>query len=273
MTIQTAASPAPILGTAAMEVIGQSGAIENVWEGAVTVDDAAAPDYSLDISPATAQTIKPGGSLTYNLTLTPRNGFSGTETLKSFGTPAGTSAFSPGQLMFSGSSSAQTATLTLNTSTSAALKTYSPLITAFSGNRLHDFQGSLTLSTSSTPDFTISAAPASQTVTAGETASYAVSIGAQNGFSGTVTVSATGLPSGASANFAPASISSAGSSTMSATTSASTANGTFPLTITRTSSSLSHSGNVTLVANPVNPAPLSRLRTSLPVPRPARPLI
>lgn len=255
MTIQTTANPAPILGTAAIEVIGQSGGLENVWEGAVTVVDAAAPDYSLELSPATAQTVKPGSSVIYNLTLTPRNGFNGTVTLRSYGVPAGTGAFSPGQLTFSGSSSAQTATLTLNTSTSAAAKTYSPLITAFSATRLHDFQGSLTLSTSSTADFTISATPASQTVTSGAATSYAVSIAAQNGFSGTVTLSAAGLPSGAPASFAPASISGAGSSTLNISTSASIASGTFPLTITGASGSLSHSGNVTLVVNPVNPPP------------------
>lgn len=44
MTIQTAASPAPILGTAAIEVVGQSGAIENAWEGSLTVADTLAPD-------------------------------------------------------------------------------------------------------------------------------------------------------------------------------------------------------------------------------------
>src|SRR5262249_61675874 len=43
MTIQTTSSPAPILGTAAIEVIGQSGAIENVFEGTLTVADPAAP--------------------------------------------------------------------------------------------------------------------------------------------------------------------------------------------------------------------------------------
>src|SRR5262249_33400678 len=182
MTIQTTASPAPILATAGIEVIGQSGAIENVWEGALTVADSSAPDYSLQVSPATAQTIKPGGSVVYSLTLTPENGFRGTVTVKSFGAPAGTSTFSPGQLTFSGSSQAQTATLTLKTSTSATAKTYFPLITAFSANRLHDFQGTLTLSTSSTPDFTISVTPASQSVVACNNTSYTVTIGPHHPF-------------------------------------------------------------------------------------------
>jgi hypothetical protein len=254
MTIQTTASPAPILGTAAIEAIGQSGALENVWEGALTVADAAAPDYSLQVSPATSQTIKPGGSAVYDLTLTPTNGFSGTVTLKSFGAPAGTSTLRPGTVTFSGSS-AQTATLTLNTSTSATAKTYFPLITAFSANRLHDFQGTLTLSTSSSPDFTISTTPASQTVTAGGNTAYTVSVAAQNGFIGIVALSEGGLPSGASASFTPASISGSGSSTLNVTTTASTASGTSTLTITGTSGSLSHSANVTLVVNPVNPPP------------------
>lgn len=255
MTIQTTASPAPILGTAGIEVLGQSGALENVWEGALTVADASAPDFSLQVSPAAAQTIKPGGSIVYDMTLTPKNGFSGTVTLKSFGAPAGTSALSPGQLTFSGSSQAQTATLTLNTSASATAKTYFPLITAFSASRLHDFQGSLTLSASATPDFTISATPASQTLVAGNNTSYTVAIAAQNGFAGAVGLSAGGLPSSASASFTPASISGSGSSTLNVTTVASTATGTFTLTITGTSGSLSHSAIVTLVVNPVNPPP------------------
>ncbi len=255
MTIQTTASPAPVLGTAGIEVLGQSGAVQNVWEGAVTVADASAADYSLQVSPASSQTIKPGGSLVYDLSLTSKNGFSGTVTLKSFGAPAGTSTFSPNQLTFSGSSQTQTATLTLATSTSATSRTYFPLITAFSASRLHDFQGTLTLSTSSTPDFTISATPASQTVTAGNNTSYTVAIAAQNGFTGVVALSASGLPSGASASFTPASISGSGSSILNVTTMSSTATGTFTLTITGTSGSLSHSANVALVVNPVNPPP------------------
>jgi hypothetical protein len=253
MTIQTTASPAPILGTAGIEVIGQSGAIQNVFEGALTVADASAPDYSLQVSPSAAQTIKPGGSIVYDLTLTPKNGFSGTVTLQSFGAAAGGSTFSPGTLTFSGSSQAQTATLTLNTSTSATARNYFPLITAFSANRLHDFQGTLTLSTSSTtPDFTISATPASQTIVAGNNTSYTVSTSAQNGFTGTVALSVSGLSSGASASFNPASINGSGSSTLNVTTTASTATGTDTLAITGASGSLSHATNVTLVVNPVN---------------------
>jgi hypothetical protein len=133
------------------------------------------------------------------------------------------------------------------------------LIAAFSANRLHDFQGMLTLSTSSTPDFTISATPASQTVVVGNNTSYTVAIAAQNGFTGAVALSAGGLPSGASASFTPTSIGGSGSSVLNVTTAASAATGTFTLTLTGTSGSLSHSVNVTLVVSPVNrpPQPIS----------------
>jgi hypothetical protein len=92
-------------------------------------------------------------------------------------------------------------------------------------------------------------------VVAGNNTSYTVTVGAQNGFAGTVALGAAGLPSGATASFNPASISGAGSSTLNITTAASSAVGTFTLTLSGTSGSLSHSANVTLVVNPVNPPP------------------
>ena len=259
MTIQTSANPAPILGTAAIEVFGQSGAIENVWEGSLTVADTSAPDYALEVSPATSQTVKPGGSVVYDLTLTPRNGFTGTVTLLSFGAPPSSSVFSPAQLSFSGTSQAQTATLTLNTSSSAKAKTYFPLVTTFSSNRLHDFQGMLTLSNSGGPDFTLSAAPGSQTVAPGGTSSYTVTIGAQNGFTGTVAFSASGLPSGASASFNATSISGSGSSTLTVATASSTPPGSYTLTSTGTSGSLLHSASVVLTVSGTPPQAPSNL--------------
>src|SRR5262249_14898258 len=260
MTVQTTSSPAPILGTAAIEVIGQSGAIENVFEGALTVADSAAADYSLQVSPAGSQTIKPGGSLVPDLPVTPSNGFSGTVTLTSFGTTAGTATFNPGQLTFSGAGQSQTATLTLNTSTSATAKTYFPLITAFSANRLHDFQGTLTLGSSGgNPDFTIAVTPGTQTVVSGNSATYTVTITPQNGFTGTVWLSAAGLPAGATSSFNPTSINASGSSTLTVTTTGSTPSGNSTVSITGTSGSLSHTATVSLIVNPPPPQPPSNL--------------
>jgi poly(beta-D-mannuronate) lyase len=101
----------------------------------------------------------------------------------------------------------------------------------------------------SQPDFTISATPSSQTVQPGAGTSYTVNIGNVNGFSGTVTLSISGLPAGATASFNPASVNMIGSSTLTVSTAASTPAGSYTLTITGTSGSLVHNTTVTLVVS------------------------
>jgi hypothetical protein len=245
LTIHANTSPAPSLQTSGIEVMGRSGAYQNVWEGQITVADPTAPDYTLQVTPTAPQTIAPGSSITYNLTLTPVNAFSGTVSLASFGGVPGTATFNPATVTLSGSGS-QMATLTLATPSTATKKTYYPLISTFTANRLHDFQIGLTLSTGGTPDFTIAATPSSQSVVAGNSTTYTVSVSPQNGFTGSVSLGASGLPSGAGASFNPAAISGSGTSIATITTSSTTPAGNYTLTITGTSGSLSHPANVTL---------------------------
>lgn len=106
-------------------------------------------------------------------------------------------------------------------------------------------------------NFTLSASPSSQSVTAGSNTSYTASVSPQNGFTGTVSLSASGAPSGVTASFSPASISGgSGSSTLNVTTSSSTAAGTYTLTITGTSGSLTHTAAVSLtVTAPISCTP------------------
>jgi len=89
------------------------------------------------------------------------------------------------------------------------------------------------------PDFNLSASPASQGVARGSAATYTVTVTPLGGFNGTVSFTASGLPAGATASFS--------STTLTVTTAASTPTGSYPLTITATSDSLSHSTSVTLV--------------------------
>jgi len=99
------------------------------------------------------------------------------------------------------------------------------------------------------PDFSLSAAPASQTVLPGGSTSFTATVTAGTGFSGTVSFSVSGLPSGATASFNPGSVTTSGSTTLSVSTGAATPGGSYPLTITGTSGPLTHSVNVTLVVN------------------------
>ncbi|HXM55851.1 MAG TPA: hypothetical protein VOB72_10725 [Candidatus Dormibacteraeota bacterium] len=95
-------------------------------------------------------------------------------------------------------------------------------------------------------DFSIAVTPASQSVTAGAGASYTVSTAVTSGSATSVSLSASGLPSGASASFSPNPITSGGSSTLTVSTAATTPNGTFTLTVTGASSATSHSATASL---------------------------
>ncbi len=92
------------------------------------------------------------------------------------------------------------------------------------------------------PDFTIAAAPATQSVVVGGSTSYAVTLTPVNGFSGTVALSVAGLPAGTTASFNPTT----GSSTLTIQTTRSAKVGGATLTITGKSGALSHSTTVTL---------------------------
>jgi hypothetical protein len=198
------------------------------------------PDFSISDSPS-SQGVDDGKNTTYTTTISAKNGFGGNVSLSVSGLPTGASGnFNPASIAGSGNS-----TLTVTTSTSTPAGTYTLTVTGTSGSLQHSDTVTLTVS-----DFSISATPSSQTVTAGNGTSYTANIGNINGFTGSVSLSASGLPSGASASFNPTSVTAPGSSTMNVTTSTATPTGTDTLTITGTSGSLTHSTTVSLTVNP-----------------------
>src|SRR3989441_1693970 len=99
------------------------------------------------------------------------------------------------------------------------------------------------------PNFAMSATPAARTDAAGASSSYTTTVTPSGGFTGTVTFSVSGLPSGATASFSPSSVTTSGSSTMTVTTSTTTPAGSFPLMIIGTSGSLIHTVPVTLTVS------------------------
>ncbi len=96
-------------------------------------------------------------------------------------------------------------------------------------------------------DFSIAASPGSQTVSAGGSATYTATLGTLGGFAGTVTLTASGLPAGATASFAPSSVTSSGTATLTVATTAAVAAGTYSFTITGASGSLVHSTSASLI--------------------------
>src|SRR5439155_46856 len=111
-------------------------------------------------------------------------------------------------------------------------------------NETHVVSGANFKAAASTPDFALSASPSSQAVTQGGSTSYNVTISPTGGFASQVTLSVSGLPSGANGSFAPNPATA--SSTLSVTTSTSTLPGGYTLTITGVSGSLTHTVTVAL---------------------------
>jgi Concanavalin A-like lectin/glucanases superfamily/Fibronectin type III domain len=95
------------------------------------------------------------------------------------------------------------------------------------------------------PDFKLSLSPTGRAVTPPGSATYAVTITDQGGFSGSVTLSAAGLPAGTTAAFSPNPATT--SSTLTLTVSGSTPAGTSQFTVTGVNGSLSHATQSTLV--------------------------
>ncbi|KJK52097.1 metallophosphoesterase [Lentzea aerocolonigenes] len=98
---------------------------------------------------------------------------------------------------------------------------------------------------SSTPAFTVGASPSSVAVPVSTSKTVTVDVGASGGFTGSVALSVSGLPSGVSGSFSPSSVSAPGSSTLTLTASAS-ASGSATATITGTSGGVSKTASLSV---------------------------
>jgi subtilase family serine protease len=103
------------------------------------------------------------------------------------------------------------------------------------------------LAGSSTPSFTLSASPSSVTVTQGGSGTSTITVTDVGGFSGSVTLAASGLPSGVTASFGTNPTTSTSTLTLTASSTATT--GTATVTITGTSGSLTATTTVALTVN------------------------
>ena len=107
-----------------------------------------------------------------------------------------------------------------------------------------------------TPDFGISASPASVSAAQGGSATSTITTSVSGGFNSAISLSASGAPAGTTVSFSPASIAApgSGSSTMTMTVGASTAAGTYTITVTGTGGSTTHTTSVSLTVTAVGGA-------------------
>ncbi len=201
-------------------------------------------DFALSLSP-TSQAVTPGTPATYTLIITPQNGFTGQINLSgSLPGPVGSPTTCGASVTIT--SGPLTCTFTINTAGLAA-QNFTLTVTGTS-NAVPSDSHSVS-ATLAVQDFTISVS-GSGIPDANGHAGYTVTVTALNGFSGCVTFSLSGLPTGASSSsFSPSSVCGSGSSTVTVTESASTPGGTSTLTFTGTAPTISHSTSATFTAN------------------------
>jgi hypothetical protein len=114
-------------------------------------------------------------------------------------------------------------------------------------------------------DFSISASPAALSAGVLSSATTTVTVTATSGFSDAVDLSVSGVPPGALASFAPASVAGSGTSLLTVTVAAALP-GTYTLIVTGKSGWRSHATQVTLTVSSPLPVPLP------PVPAPPLPV-
>ena len=214
--------------------------LPTIRSGVAALLGSTAPDFALAISPSSANA-NPGGSASYGVSVSVVNGFSGSVALTISGLPTGAAAaFTPSTLGAPGSSQ-----LVVTTAISTPPGSYQLTISGTSGSTTRTT--SATLIVSPPPDFGLAISPGSRSIKRGSSTTYTVSVSVQGSFNGSVGLTASGLPTGTYATFAPAKLVAPGSATLTITTSSSAPRGTFVFTVTGSATpTLTHTASATL---------------------------
>jgi endoglucanase len=236
------ASSAATLGAAAVTVTGAGANLTRTAPISLTVNQPATPDFALSASPASL-TVGRGASATSTIAITRTGGFTGAVALSASGLPAGvTASFNPA------SATGASSVLTLTASSAATLGAATITVTGASGTLTRMAPVALTVADAPTPDFALSASPASLTVNRGASATSTIAITRSGGFTGAVALSASGLPAGVTASFNPASATGA-SSVLTLSVSSAAPLGAATITLTGNNGALTRTTPVSLTVS------------------------
>jgi hypothetical protein len=198
---------------------------------------APSSDYSIAAAPASVAVVQ-SASATSTITITRTGGFAGTVAFSTSALPAGvTATFNPA------STAGTSSVVTFAASNAAATGTTAVTITGTSGAVARTTP--ITLTVNAATNFSLSASPASINVMQGASAASTITIARTGGFAGSVTFSATGLPNGVAASFAP-SATTGTSTTLTLTASATATPGAANVTVTGTSGALTRTTTIAL---------------------------
>jgi len=209
----------------------------NAANNCVTYPPANTPNFTLSASPASLN-VSQGTSGNSTVTVTPSGGFTGSVTLSNSALPAGVTA------TYGTNPTTGTSVVTFTASATATTGTSTITITGVSGALTHTTSVALTISAVAAPNFSLSASPASLTVKQGTNGASTITVTPSGGFTGSVTLSNSALPSGVTAAFGTNPTT--GTSVMTFTASATATIGTSTITVTGVSGALTHTTTISL---------------------------
>jgi hypothetical protein len=201
----------------------------------------ATPNFTISASPTSVSVVQ-GSSGTSTITANISGGFDSSVALSAIGQPTGVTVnFNPPSFAAPGSGNA---TMTLATASTTPTGTYTITITGMGGGITRQATVSLKVTAAAPADFTLSASPTSLTISRSLHGTTAITVHPSNGFTGSVTLSATGQGSGVTLSFSPNPATSTSMLTLTASRTAAT--GTKTVTIKGVSGSLSHTTTISL---------------------------
>src|SRR2546425_1895555 len=208
----------------------------------LTVTQPATPDFSISSSPSSFS-VATGASSASTITLTSIGAFAGTITLSPTISPSGpTVSVNPNNVTVSAGGSG-TSTLTVSTQSTTPLGNYTVIVTGSSGSLSHST--TILVAVTTVSDFSISGSPTSITIPPSSSGAFNLTLTSMNGFSGTVNLSVSISSPGPKTSLSQTSVNlssgGSGSSVLTIRTLKKTHVGSYSVTVTATSGSLSHS--------------------------------
>src|SRR5207249_3325329 len=168
------------------------------------VQTCALPIYFSIVANPNSVTILRGSLGLVNVTLSSIGGFNGTISMTGSITPTvsggPTIILSPSTVLLASGGTA-VSVLQILTNSTTALGAYNYTVTGTSGSLFHSAVGSLSITTSSSGDFSLFTSPSSIMTTQNSTRSFGVIALSLNGFAGNVSISTSNLPSGVAVQF------------------------------------------------------------------------
>ena len=239
-TLTVGTSSTTPAGTYPITITGTGTSATHTTSASLTV---VGNDFSISANPTSLSLAQSAaGSSTISTAVT--SGSAGTVSLGVSGTPSGaTATLTPNSVTAGGTSA-----LNVNAGTASA-GTYTLTVSGTEGAATHSTTVALTVVAN---DFSISASPSSLTLAQNAAGSSTISTAVTSGVAGTVSLSVSGTPSGATASLTSNSVT-AGNSTTLNVNAGTAAPGSYTLTVTGTEGSTSHAATVSLTVTGTGP--------------------